>query len=130
MTGQPKRTGARHSASKPPPTLNVHIQDLVLHGFGSIDHHRIGEAMEHELARLFLAQGVPRSLASSIAVDLLDAGVLKIGSAAAPEPIGIQLARAIHETLSRKLSPPDDDRERWLKPGRQVGSHLRGDRGL
>jgi hypothetical protein len=107
MTGQPSGTGARHSASKPPPTLNLHIQDLVLHGFGSIDRYRIGEAMEHELARLFSAQGAPRSLSGPTAVDLLDAGVIKIDSGAAPEPIGIQLARAIHETLTRSLSRTD-----------------------
>jgi hypothetical protein len=107
MNGQPSRTGATHSASKSPPTLNLHIQDLVLHGLGSIDRHRIGKAMEHELARLFSAQGAPRLLASPTAVDLLDAGVIQINSGAAPEPIGIQLARAIHETLTRSLSQTD-----------------------
>jgi hypothetical protein len=104
MTVQPSRTASMCSPAKLPPTLNLHIQDLVLHGFGPVDHHRIGEAMEHELARLFVGEGVPRSLASSISVDLLEAGVLKIRPAAGPEPIGIQLARAIHETLSRRLS--------------------------
>ena len=107
MTGQPSRTGARHSASKSPPTLNLHIQDLVLHGFGSIDRHRIGTAIEHELVRLLHGQDVLRSLASPTAVDLLDAGVIKTESGAAPEPIGIQLARAIHETLTRRLSQTD-----------------------
>jgi len=111
MTGQPSRSGVRHSALKSPSALHLHIQHLVLHGFAPVDHHRIGEAMEHELARLFLSQGVPRSLANPTAVDLLDGGVLKIGSAAAPEPIGIQLARAIHEALRRRLSQPGHNQE-------------------
>src|SRR5215813_8470560 len=98
MTGKPSRGEAGPAAAKSPLTLNLQIRDLVLHGFGSIDHHQIGEAMKHELTRLFDSQGFPRSLASSMAVDSLDAGVLKIASGAAPEPIGIELARAIHQT--------------------------------
>jgi hypothetical protein len=116
MTGQPSRSGARHSALQSRPTLNLHIQDLVLHGFASIDRHRIGEAMERELARLFLGQGVPRSLAGPTEVDFLDGGVLKIASAAVPGSIGIQLARTIYGTLTRKLSQPAPMAQQELRP--------------
>jgi hypothetical protein len=74
MTGRPSRPEAGLSALRSRPTLNLHIQDLVLHGFASVDRHRIGEAMERELARLFLGQGVPRSLASPTAVDFWTEG--------------------------------------------------------
>jgi hypothetical protein len=83
--------------------LSLHIEELVLHGFASIDGDRIGEAAQWELARLFVRQGIPRSLASRTAVDLLDGGALKI-AASAPELIGTQLAQAIYGALSEDSS--------------------------
>ena len=105
MTPQNSRSGARRpSLKKSRRTLSLHIEELVLHGFRSIDGDRIGEATQRELARLFVQQGVPRSLASRTTVDLLDGGALKIASASAPEPIGTQLARAIYGALSEDSS--------------------------
>ena len=43
--------------------IELHIEELVLHGFEPGDRHRIGEAIERELARLFAEQGTPPSLA-------------------------------------------------------------------
>lgn len=107
MTPRNFRSGARRSSLKVGrPTLSLHIQELVLHGFASIDGDRIGEATQRELARLFVRQGVPRSLASRTTVDLLDGGALKITSATTPEPIGTQLARAIYEAFIRGESEP------------------------
>jgi hypothetical protein len=107
MIAQNSRPGARRSSPKKgQPTLSLHIEELVLHGFASIDRDRIGEATQRELTRLFVRQGVPRSLATRTAVDLLDAGALKITSAATPEPIGTQLARAIYGALSQGVPEP------------------------
>jgi hypothetical protein len=83
--------------------LSLHIEELVLHGFAPIDGDRIGEAAQRELARLFVRQGMPRSLAGRLAVDLLDGGALKI-AASAPELIGTQLAQAIYGALSEDSS--------------------------
>jgi hypothetical protein len=107
MTPQNSRSGARRSSlKKGRPTLSLHIGELILHGFASIDDNRIGEATQRELARLFVQQGVPRSLASRTTVDLLDGGALKIASASTPEPIGTQLARAIYGALSEENQNP------------------------
>lgn len=45
-----------------PENIELHIEKLVLHGFAPGAHSRIGEAVQQELTRLFLEQGVPRSL--------------------------------------------------------------------
>jgi hypothetical protein len=110
MTGQPATTAATHSALKSSPTLHLHIQDLVFHGFASVDRNRIGTAMERELARLFSIQGIPRSLDDPTTASLLNGGILNTASATASEPIGIQLARAIHETLTQRLPQSGADR--------------------
>jgi hypothetical protein len=105
MTPQNSGAGAGRSLLKiGRPTLSLHIEELVLHGFASIDGDRIGEAAQRELARLFVRQGVPRSLVDRTAVDLLDGGALKIASTTTPEPIGTQLARAIYGALSQGVS--------------------------
>src|SRR5260370_12834529 len=104
MTAQNSRSVRRSPPKKGRPTLSLHIEELVLHGFASIDRDRIGEATQRELTRLFVRQGVPRSLATGTAVDLLDGGALKIASAATPEPIGTQLARAIYGALSQGVA--------------------------
>ena len=36
--------------------LNLHIEELVLHGFAPGDRYRIGEAVQQELTRLFAEQ--------------------------------------------------------------------------
>jgi hypothetical protein len=107
MTPKNSRSGARRSLLKiGRPTLSLHIEELVLHGFASIDGDRIGQATQRELARLFVRHGVPRSLASGATVDLLDAGTLEMASASTPEPIGTKLARAIYGALSEENQNP------------------------
>ncbi|MEJ2009120.1 MAG: hypothetical protein P8Z30_13360 [Acidobacteriota bacterium] len=41
--------------------VEVHIEELVLHGFAPGDRHRIAVAVKQELSRLILAEGVPAS---------------------------------------------------------------------
>ena len=43
--------------------IELHIEELVLHGFSPGDRYRIGEAVEQELTRLLADRGVPQSLA-------------------------------------------------------------------
>ena len=53
------------SAHQPPGVpLQFNIEHLVLHGFSASSRHRIGAAMQRELARLFMKQGVPLALDS------------------------------------------------------------------
>ena len=42
-----------------PGNIELHIEELVLNGFGPVDRYRIGVAVEVELARLFAEQSVP-----------------------------------------------------------------------
>jgi hypothetical protein len=96
---------AKNSVPQSPSALNLHIENLVLRGFASVNRQQIGRGMERELVRLFQDHGVPRSLASSTAVEVLDGGALKIGSATGHEAIGRELARAIYRALTEQLTP-------------------------
>lgn len=84
-----------------PGNLELHIEQLVLHGFAPGDRHRIADAVERELARLFVEQGVPPSLANGGEAALLDLGGFEVVPGSRVEAIGSQVAQAIYGGLSR-----------------------------
>jgi hypothetical protein len=79
--------------------LVLHIDEVVLHGFAPSDRVRIGIAVETELTRLFTQQGV-RAVASS-QMPALDGGSFRVDASRKPEIIGRQVAKQIHQAVSR-----------------------------
>ena len=58
-----------NGALRPQLSLELHIEELVLHGFAPGERYAIGETVEHELALLLGEQGVPNSLRVQSATD-------------------------------------------------------------
>lgn len=83
------------------PSIHLHIEELVLHGFAPGDRHRIGEAVQHELARLFAEEATPPALAKSAAIDRLNGGTFQMTSDPRPEATGTQVARAVFGGLKQ-----------------------------
>ncbi len=79
-----------------PKNIELHIEELVLHGFSCGDRYRIAEAVERELAHLFAEQGVPNSLSDGGEIERLDGGAFKMKQGSRPETIGAQVARAVY----------------------------------
>ena len=82
-----------------PSTIELHIEELVLHGFGLNDRQRIGAAVERELARLIAADGVPPSLAQDRYSARLDGSAFEVAPHAALDTIGAQIAQAVYGSL-------------------------------
>ncbi|HEX9867630.1 MAG TPA: hypothetical protein VGC99_03370 [Candidatus Tectomicrobia bacterium] len=82
-------------------SLEVYIEELVLHGFPTGDRYRIAEAVERELARLFAEQGVPPSFTRGADIPRLDGGGFEVAQGSKPEVIGAQVAEAVYRGLSR-----------------------------
>jgi len=82
-------------------SIELHIEELVLHGFAPGDRHAIAEAVERELARLFSEQGARPSLAANLAGARLNAGSFNVAPNADAEAIGAQVAQALYGGLSR-----------------------------
>lgn len=76
--------------------LELHIEELILHGFPVGDRHLISAAMQQELSRLFTEQGIPRSFTQSSEVPQLNAGNFQISSGMKPDAIGVQIAQSIY----------------------------------
>ena len=83
-----------------PHAIELHIEELVLHGFAPGDRYRIADAVERELARLFAEQGVPPSLSQEAEVARLDAGAFKLTPGARMETVGAQVAHKVYGGFS------------------------------
>ncbi len=81
--------------------IELHIEELILHGFAPGDRYRIGEAVELELARLFTEHGAPPSLVHGGEIDKLDGGAFDMAQGSKAEVIGAEVARAVYGGLSR-----------------------------
>jgi len=78
-----------------PGRVEVHIEELVLHGFSSLDRHAVGDAVERELAARIAEQG---------SVAPLSAGLVDAGEFAAPAGLGAgALGSRVAEHVGRAL---------------------------
>ncbi len=82
-----------------PKNIELHIEELVLHGFAQGDRYRIAEAVERELVQLFAERGVPRSLSKGGEIERMDGGVFEMARSSKPEGIGAHVARAVYGGL-------------------------------
>lgn len=83
------------------PSIELHIQELMLHGFASGDRYAIGDAVERELARLLSEQGIPGSLRVKSQTDEIRGGSFNVPRNWKPLAIGQQIAHAVYHGLSQ-----------------------------
>ena len=79
------------------PNIELHIEELVLHGVDPADRHRIGDVVERELARM-LAE---RPISGRRDIEHIDAGTRRLPAQAKAPAIGAQVARAVHRGLTK-----------------------------
>jgi len=84
-----------------PYNIELHIEELVLHGFAPKDRYAIGEAVQRELARLFAEQGVPPSVGRGYEAARLDGGSFHIAEGSKGDAIGAQVAQSVYGGLGR-----------------------------
>jgi hypothetical protein len=81
-------------------SLELHIEELILHDFPPDKRWVIAAAIEQELTRLFTEQGVPAMLAQGGAIPRLDGVSFEVGTGEMPAAIGRQVAQAIYRGLN------------------------------
>jgi hypothetical protein len=79
--------------------VELHIKELVLHGFAPGDRFAITKAVELELTRLLAEQGVPLPLTRERNITQLDAGAFDVTPDAGADAIGTEVARAVYARL-------------------------------
>jgi hypothetical protein len=82
------------------PFIELHIEELILHGFDPGDRFRIGDAVHRELSRLLAERGLPGLAKRSVSIERLDRASFKVPSSATADAIGRQMARAVYGQVS------------------------------
>lgn len=91
---------AVRSAAPRPPSVELHVEELILDGFEPAQRYAFGEAFESELGRLF-SDGVPAALTQDIEIAHLNGGAINLKPGASADDAGIQLARTIYGGLDK-----------------------------
>jgi hypothetical protein len=86
---------------RPPSAIELHIDELVLHGFAASDRRTISAAVERELTRLIGEQGLPPAIRRGGERGRLDGGTFNLAAGAPAETIGAQIAQAVYAGLIR-----------------------------
>ncbi len=83
--------------------LSIHIERLVLEGLNLVTGQRelLQAALEAELARLLVADGLSPDLASGGARPSLQAGSIQPASDGNPARLGQQIAQAVYQGIGR-----------------------------
>jgi hypothetical protein len=90
----------RRSALNPQPSIELHIEELVLHGLPLTRSQSpmVKAAVETELARLLTEQGLSHS--SAAAMPHLSAGSTQLTKDNQPAHLGHQIAQAVYGSLT------------------------------
>jgi len=86
---------------KSQPSIKLHIEELVLHGFAPGDRHVIGDIVQGELARLLSEQGIPGSLRAEGAKDEIKGATFNLAHEAKPRTIGRHLAQVVYQGFGK-----------------------------
>jgi hypothetical protein len=79
----------------------VHIDRMVLKGFGNADAQAVGNGIRTELAHLLADPATGERLASLGHVSSLHAGKIRFGHDTKPQGVGVSAGRAIAKGISR-----------------------------
>ena len=77
-------------------TIDLHIEQLILHGFAAVDRDQLVSAVQQELARLFSEEGAAAALAGSRVAGRVDGGSFALTPNMSVETIGTHVAQAIY----------------------------------
>lgn len=83
--------------------IELHIEELILHGFAPQDRFRISEAVQNELTRLLACEKLPSvPLQRNLEFPRLDAGSFHVRAGERPESIGIHIGQKVFESMKHR----------------------------
>ncbi|MBB4634920.1 hypothetical protein [Longimicrobium terrae] len=78
-------------------TIDLRLDELVLHGVAARDGQAVGEALRAELGRLIAERGLPASLTGDAGTLRLDGARFTVTEGTPPSQMGAGIARALME---------------------------------
>jgi hypothetical protein len=105
---QPETSAARPPSQSPAVSgnrsLELHIEELVLDGFSPHDRHRIGDAIERELAIEMAQQDFDPGSERDFELANIDAGTFPAKRADRPDRYGVEISRLLAGVIRRNFS--------------------------
>jgi hypothetical protein len=80
-------------------TIEVNIDELVLHGFSAFERYQIAADLQMELTRLFTERGLPASFNNAVRIDSLNAGSFQF-SDNKKTSTGLQIAGSVYDSFA------------------------------
>lgn len=80
-------------------SIELHIEELVLHGFTPGQRYQVAADIQMELSRLFAERGLPASFNGGFHIDQLNAGSLQANNVADKTSAGSRIAGAIYNSF-------------------------------
>lgn len=81
-------------------SVELHIEELVLHGFEAAHRQVLADALERELCRLITEQGIPPPGPIGTSVRTIDAGEFAVLPGTKPGGMGTQVAASVYRGLA------------------------------
>ena len=81
-------------------TIEVNIDELVLHGFSPTERYQIAAELQIELTRLFTEKGLPPSFKTSSSIAQLNAGSFQLSNNNRRGSAGSQIAGSVYDSFS------------------------------
>jgi hypothetical protein len=103
-------------------SVELQIDELLLHGFGPGERFAVADALESELAELLAQPGFRRSLISSMDLSTLDGGEFRVPSGSKPQHIGAQVGLLVYQHLVAQPEGQNKTVERAQGEGSQTGN--------
>ena len=89
--------------------IELHIEELVLHGFSAGDRHAISDGLQLELARILTERNPYFAVTDDARLESINAGAFHLTSASRPEVIGVQVAQVLFGGLAANASGSRDN---------------------
>jgi hypothetical protein len=83
------------------PSVNLHIDRIVLNGFGPMNKQHIHDVIATRLSELFTRDRVPMSFQKHEFLSKIDAGSFQLNAQANDKAIGIEVANAVYKGLKK-----------------------------
>lgn len=83
------------------PDIELHIEELVLHGLSNHNAYQIGDAVQSEIARLLQEQGWPAGLSKELTIERLNARSFQLQPNAGAATVGHDIAHSVYKGLAK-----------------------------
>jgi hypothetical protein len=85
--------------------VKLHIEELVLEGFDPRDRHRLRDAVEREIARLFAGGRASDFLKQHASIEHVNGETFHVAPASTERQIGARVARSVFRSLPLTQTP-------------------------